>query len=281
MKIVFVGYNANGEKCLRALCERGRRPALVVIPDGVDAGGMRAVAGRRELPLREVGDIHALEPELRRMAPDLLVVASYPRLFRASLLAIPRKGELNVHTGALPRWRGVHPLNWALIHDDPEMGVTVHYMEEGADSGGIVAQKTIPVGIEDDINSMRDKLTTLGAELLADAIDRIADGTVTVSPQDSAAATWAPRRRPEQGRLDWSRPSREVFSLCRALYAPYPNAFGLRGDDIVRVEKVHVSARPGTVLARVGRCDYVVATGDGTIFVRMDSPDLEPGTVLR
>lgn len=280
MRIVFIGFNPNGEKCLAALLEADIVPVVVMAPDGYDIEPMQTLAGGRDVPFLAVGSLNRMEHELRDLRPDLMVVCSYPRLLRAHILSIPPKGVLNVHTAMLPTGRGMHPLNWALIRDEPRMGVTVHYMDEGMDSGDVVAQRSIPVGIEDDVNTMKDRLTTIGAELLVKAVRQVANDCVVRIPQDHSQATLAPRRGPEDGRIDWSRSSREVFNLCRALYTPYPTAFSEGPRGRAQVQRVHVAAAPGTVLAKLGEADYVVATGDGTIFVRLDRTDLEVGDAV-
>jgi methionyl-tRNA formyltransferase len=280
MNLVFAGFGLSGEKCLTALADAGWTPRLVISPADREIEPMRRLAQARRLAFRAADDVNALAGEIAPLAPDLLVAASYPQLFRRPLLALPRLGALNVHTSLLPRGRGVHPLNWALIRGEEEVGVTVHFMDEGMDSGDIVAQRAVPVGIEDDINTLRERLTTLGAELLVAAVRQVEHGCATRQPQDHARATLAPRRGPEDSRLTWPASSREVFNFCRALYTPYPPAFSFARGEPVRVEKVHVSATPGRILAKVGERDYVVATTDGTVFVTLDRADLAVGDTL-
>lgn len=282
MSLAFVGFKRNGESCLSALVEAGLPPALVATPAD-ESGAMHELADRCGAEFLVADRLPPLEEKLAEVRPELLLVASFPRLFPAELLRIPERGVLNVHTAALPRWRGMHPVNWALIHGDREVGVTVHFMDEGMDSGDIVAQERVPVGIEDDVNSLVEKLTAKGAELLVRATRDVLEGRAERRPQRREEATFAPRRRPADSRLDWAHPSCEVRDFCRALYAPYPNAYSFvegGGDAPVRVEKVHLCAAPGTILARAGERDYVVATADGTVFVRLDRADLAAGDRL-
>lgn len=282
MSIAFVGFKRNGEACLNALLEAGLAPALVAAPAD-ESGELRALASRCGAEFLLSEEVPPLAAKLAELRPDLALVASFPRLFPAEMLRLPRLGVLNVHTAALPRWRGTHPVNWALIHGDREVGVTVHFMDEGMDSGDIVAQERVTVGIEDDVNTLVEKLTAKGAELLVEAARGVLAGRARRRPQRHELATFAPRRRPADSRLDWSRASREILDFCRALYAPYPNAFSFvegNGACPVHVEKVHVSASPGTILARAGERDYVVATADGSIFVRLDRDDLAAGDRL-
>lgn len=282
MSLAFVGFKRNGERCLAALIDEGLAPSLVAAPAD-ESGELGALAGRCGAEFLVADQVPPLAEKLAEIQPELLLVASFPRLFPDEVLRIPPLGVLNVHTAALPRWRGMHPVNWALIHGDQEVGVTVHFMNEGMDSGDIVAQERVPVGIEDDVNTLVEKLTAKGAQLLVRATREVLEGRARRTPQRPELATFAPRRRPADSRLDWSHPSGEVLAFCRALYAPYPNAYsfveGDRGAP-VRVEKVHVSACPGTILARAGARDYVVATADGTVFVRLDREDLAVGNRL-
>jgi methionyl-tRNA formyltransferase len=278
MNFIFVGYNPNGEKCLAALLGAGFRPLEVVAPAGYDTEGIRVLSGLHELPYRETNSLSRASGALH--AIDLVVVASYPKLFPPEFVSAPRIGVVNVHTSALPRLRGVHPLNWALIRDERTVGVTVHFIDEGMDSGDIIAQEVFEVDIEDDINSILEKTTDAGARLLLRAVSEIERGQVVRSAQNHAGATFAPRRTPEDGRIDWADSSRQIFSLARALYTPYPRAFSDGPMGRVHVEKVFVSSVPGTVLAKVCPYCYVIATGDGTIYAQLDRDDIRVGAML-
>jgi methionyl-tRNA formyltransferase len=274
VSIVLVGWTEFGEACLDTIASAGLAPACVLVPDGYPAEGMREAAERIGIPVDVVGrDLETLRRALADHQADVMVVASFPWLLPQEVLDAPRLAALNVHTAKLPAYRGYHPLNWAIVRDEPEIGITVHYLDAGVDSGDILEQAAIPVTDRDDVNTIRERLTPLAGPLLVRALERLAEAGARVPgiQQRASQATFAPRRGPEDGRIKWTNTSRDVFNLVRALASPYPNAFSLREDGPrVELQSTYLG-EPGTVLAEVDG-HYLVATGDGVVLIRTSEP---------
>jgi methionyl-tRNA formyltransferase len=180
----------------------------------------------------------------------------YRKILAKEILAIPRRGALNLHGSLLPKYRGRCPLNWVLIHDESETGVTLHYMEEKPDRGDIVAQGAVRITDDDTALTLFDKLTGAAATLLRDTYPLLCAGTAPRRAQDHAQASYFGGRRPEDGRIDWSQSDRQVFNLVRAVTRPYPGAFTHLEGRTLYVWKTRllaavqrVEAAPGTVLA--------------------------------
>jgi methionyl-tRNA formyltransferase len=227
--------------------------------------GIRAL--RHERIDREV---LALVSEL---APDLVVVGEYNLKLPAGLLAAPRLGAINLHAAPLPRYRGQHPLQWMIIQGETEGAVTCHYLTEGLDAGPIIGQAAFPIGPEDTAAAVRPRITATGGPLLRGILRRFAAcGRLPATPQDEAAASWFPPRRPEDGELNWAAGATRAFNLIRALARPYPGAFCRHRGGTVRLDAALLpvlgqapGCRPGTVLtAQPGR--LVVAAGDGLVI---------------
>lgn len=305
-RIVFVGVHREAEAPLRWLLGGGGNVVGLVtlspeargpVSGAVDLVPAAEAAG---VPVRLVRQIN--EPGcvawIRALAPDLLLVLGWTQLVREELLAVPKIAALGFHASLLPRYRGRAPINWALIHGERETGNTMIVLEPGADEGDIVAQRRIPIGDEDDCATLYDKVAATEVEMLAEVLPQIRRGALPRRKQDPGEATVMPRRRPEDGGIDWSLPSRRVFDWVRALTHPYPGAFTHDGGRRLFVWRAALAeeggaAPPGTV--RKGGDGYpLVATGDGRVrLLRLQfegeaetegraiwEAGLEPGAVL-
>ena len=166
----------------------------------------------------------ALE-RLRAAEPDLLLSFYYRGLLPEAMLQVPRLGAFNVHGSLLPKFRGRAPVNWAILKGETRTGATLHRMRSRADTGEIVDQEAVPIGPDDTALEVQRRVTDAAVAILARRLDELKAGTAPAVPQDESAATRFGRRRPEDGRIDWSRPAREVHDLVRAVTHPYPGAF--------------------------------------------------------
>ena len=146
----------------------------------------------RRIPVHDVADVNAAPflDELRRQSIDLIVSINTPQRLKAPLLALPAHGCLNVHFGMLPRYRGLLPIFHALMNGEPSFGVTVHVMDEKLDNGDIVAQRAVPIGQSDTLDSLYPKAFAAAAELLAEAIDACARGLLVRRPNLEAEKTY-------------------------------------------------------------------------------------------
>ena len=168
---------------------------------------------------------------LALLAPDLGVVVAYGHLLRPALLAIPRLGLVNVHASLLPRWRGAAPIHWAIKSGDAQTGVSIMRVEAGLDSGAVWHQRSIAIGAGDTTGMLFERLATLGAEALIEALPRIAAGEQPV-PQDESRATHAPKIDRAMARIDWTMPVAEVSAQIRAM-DPAPGAWTtVAGRDV-------------------------------------------------
>jgi hypothetical protein len=163
--------------------------------------------------------------EVRGLGPDLILANSYSMLLGAELLDLPRLGCVNVHGGLLPEYRGSNPIQWALLNDEAETGVTMHYMTEGFDQGDIIAQERVAICFEDTWLDVRERLQRAAERLLEQELPKILSGRNARLPQDESRARYYRRRSAEDGRVDWQRPVRDLYNLIRALVKPHPGAY--------------------------------------------------------
>jgi methionyl-tRNA formyltransferase len=246
--------------------------AAVVLPSNRSAPALAAArAGAAGLdvltqpPQAEAGSFAA---DLHAIRPDLFVVWHYSMVLPPVVLQIPPLGAVNVHGGLLPDYRGAHVLQWAIVNGERETGVTLHYVDEGIDTGPIIAEVRVSIGERDDAASLSASLQAEGLRLLGEHWAAITSGTAAATPQSGGGRYW-PLRTPADGVIDWNQPAVGIRNLVRALVPPWPGATTLLGGtEIVvdRAEVVDASGAPGTVIA-VDRDRIVVAAGEGAIAI--------------
>ncbi|HEV7515785.1 MAG TPA: formyltransferase family protein [Thermoanaerobaculia bacterium] len=235
MRVLFFGYSQAGYRTVELLAERRSQGDEVVgvVTHRDDPAENRwyhtpaEAALAHSLPLfydEELGK-DGIVDLAAQLAPDLVLSVFYRHLLPDPVLASARLAALNLHPSLLPAYRGRAPLNWVLVNGESETGVTLHHMVRRADAGDIVAQRAIPIAPRDTALTLYHKIEAAGVELLREALPRVASGTAPRLPQDESRASKVGRRRPEDGRIDWSWPAARVDALVRAVAPPWPGAF--------------------------------------------------------
>ena len=200
--------------------------------------------------------------------PDLFVVVAYGQILPGSVLAIPRLGAINIHASLLPKYRGPAPIQWAIINREQETGVTTMWMDEGMDTGDILLTSKVPIGPEDTAQSLHDRLSELGAQLLVDTLDQLQPGRLVGTPQNKSEVSYAPLLKKGDGQIDWTRDAKSLDAFIRGMN-PWPGAFTLLLGKRLKVLKAKIvrketGEKPGTVLEGFPG-DFHVATGSGIL----------------
>ncbi len=176
-------------------------------------------------PKRDAPDYPPFVERVRSLAPDFFLVNSYSMRIGAELLRAAPFGGVNVHGAILPEFRGANPIQWALIGDERETGVTIHRLTEDIDAGAIVAQRKVPVFFRDTWLEIRDRIAQATETLLSESLPAVLNQTAPAVPQDSAKAHYYRRRNPEDGKIDWAKRVLDIYNLIRALVEPHPGAY--------------------------------------------------------
>ncbi len=281
-RVVFMGSPEFAVPTLRALAGRYEMRGVVTQPDRQAGRGreLRAPAVKSaaiELGIPVVQPPRLRETEamqaLRDWAPDVVIVAAFGQILRPEVLNLPSHGCLNVHASLLPRWRGAAPIQAAILAGDAETGITIMKMDEGLDTGGILAQARVAITPAETAASLSDKLAHLAPDLLMEALPGYLEGKLRPIPQDASKATKAPLLKKEDGLLDLNRPAEELERRVRAMN-PWPGAFILWEEQRLRILKAHVvdeAARPGEhVIHEKG-----MAVGTGGGLLALDEVQLE------
>ena len=298
-RILFFGYSEVGYECLDLLLSRGDNVIGLITHEDNPAEKIwfktPAMAAReRGVPVHTPDSVNTPEwrDRISAMAPDLILSVYYRHMIGARILDMPRLGAFNMHGSLLPRYRGRAPINWAVLQGESHIGMTLHRMVKSADAGAIVDQEGVEIGARDTAEQAFRKVLPCARKVLARQIDALLGGSARETEQDHSQATYFGGRKPEDGRIDWSKSSLVIFNLIRAVTDPYPGAFSDYADARLMVWWAEPKAQclqgrhgsPGEVLSSD---PLVVATGDGALELTRtewrgsSNPVLMPGDILQ
>lgn len=275
MNLLFAGTPPFAAAALDALIRDGHRILLVLTqPDRPAGRGLKPQASAvKQVALAHGLDIfqpdtlkdEAVIARLAALGADAMVVAAYGLLLPQRVLDLPRLGCLNIHASLLPRWRGAAPIQRAILAGDVQTGISIMQMDAGLDTGAVRIAEALPIGTDDDTQSLHDRLAQLGAGLILRALREWPPAVA----QDTAAATQAPKISKAETRIDWRAPAVAIERAIRA-YRPAPGAHTLWQGQVLKIWRAATCANgsaeavPGTVL-EAGGSVLRVATGDGIL----------------
>ncbi len=278
LRILFMGTPEFACPTLQELIDRGENiVAVVTQPDRPKGRGqqmqpppVKELALKHGIPVLQPLKVRVAEAveEIRNVAPDLIVVVAFGQILPKALLDIPPHGCINVHASLLPRYRGAAPLNWCIINGETETGVTTMLMDVGLDTGDMLLKKSIPIDPDEDAQSLHDRLATIGAEVLAETLDILADGKLVPERQDESLTCYAPMLKKELGCIDWSKRPKEIKDLIRGT-TPWPGAYTFLDNRMLKLFRPRIaygSGPTGTVLA-VGKNGIEIACNGGSLLI--------------
>ena len=203
-----------------------------------------------------------LDREIQK--PDLIFSFYYRSMLPMALLSRARMGAFNMHGSLLPKFRGRAPLNWAILKGERETGVTLHEMVEKPDAGRIVGQQAVPIGPDDNAVEVFHRMTDAAEAVLKRHLPEIVRGNVKWKPNDLSRGSYYGRRRPDDGRIDWSRPAQEIHDLVRAVAPPFPGAF----DATMKVFKTRMTnqTHQGQLGPYRDNGEWFARCGDGKVL---------------
>ncbi|HVN45160.1 MAG TPA: formyltransferase [Steroidobacteraceae bacterium] len=288
---VVFAYHDVGVRCLKVLLSGGVTVPLVVTvrDDPLEQRWFASVADTAtDYGLEVIAPTEPNTPELTRriseLQPDFLFSFYYRALLAPELLRVPRLGALNMHGSLLPRYRGRAPVNWAILRGERETGATLHYMVERADAGDIIDSQAVPILIDDDAREVFSKVTVAAESVLARSLPALIAGTAPRRAQPILPGEYFGRRRPEDGRIDWSRPALEIHNLVRAVAPPFPGAFGRIAGERWEIHRTRLAPlvgvpRGATLFSVAGSC--YLACGDGAALRLLGAADARGPIDLR
>lgn len=271
MKIIFMGTPDFSVPVLDALHQLHEIVAVYCQPPRPAGRGkadrpspVQARAEALKLPVRHPVSLRSegAAKDLAALGADVAVVVAYGLILPQAVLDAPRHGCLNIHASLLPRWRGAAPIQRAIMAGDQATGICIMQMEAGLDTGPVLLREAVAIGTEETSADLHDRLSALGARLIVQALDRLAD--LRAEPQPEAGVTYAAKIDKAEARVDFTRPAVEVDRLIRGL-SPFPGAWvDIRGERVklLRSRLTDGAGAPGEVLR-----GFVVACGSGAVEI--------------
>ena len=276
-RILFFGYSEVGYECLSLLLERGDNVvALITHEDNPNEKiwfKTPAVTAREKgIPVFTPESVNTPEwrERIAALKPDLILSVYYRHMIGTKILALPPLGAFNMHGSLLPKYRGRAPINWAVLHGEPRLGMTLHRMVKDPDAGAVVDQDGADIGPRDTAEQAFRKVLPCARRVLARQIDALLTGTAKETPQDDSQATYFTGRKPEDGRINWAQTSAQIFNLIRAVTDPYPGAFTEIGSARLMIwwaqpESTATKSRHGKPGEILSLTPLIVATADGAL----------------
>ena len=276
MKILFIGAVEGSKIALESLVDAGIRPTHVLtLPpelakrhsDFVDIGGVARRIGCEILYSSDINDALTLG-KIETIRPDLCLVIGWSQICHRRFRGIARLGNIGFHPAALPKMRGRAVIPWTILLNLPTTAASLFWLDEGVDSGDILAQTNITVTADETAKSLYKKQTDALAAMLPVAVNSVLKGTANRTPQDSSKASYCAKRTPADGRINWMHPAAKIERFIRAVGAPYPGAFTTSPSGPLWIDSARLPQTPVTYIGipgqiqAIGETSFTVLCGD-------------------
>jgi methionyl-tRNA formyltransferase len=284
MLLIFCGTPSFAVPTLDRLVEAGHSiPLAVTQPDRPRGRGMEVALSPVKDAATRLG-ITVVQPatiknnsefrnQLGAIRPDAIIVVGYGRIIPQWMIDLPRLGNLNLHASLLPKYRGAAPIQWAIASGESVTGVTTMRIDAGLDTGDMLMQREMPVGLEDTAETLGPKLAVMGADLMLETLRGLESGRVRPAPQDHVHATLAPILKKEDGRMDFCRTASDLFNRLRG-FQPWPGAFTTFKTKTLQVHRAHPVQNASAM--QHGQ----IAVEGARLFVGCGKDDTGEGTML-
>jgi len=278
LNIVFMGTPDFAVPSLKALSDAGENvTAVFTQPDKPKGRGykmvptpVRKAALEMNIPvyqplsLRKGEDAETAFNILKENAPDLIVVVAYGQILPEEILSLPKYGCINVHGSLLPEYRGAAPMQWCLLNGEKKTGVTTMMMDKGLDTGDMLVKSEIEIGENETFAELHDRLALCGAETLLKTIEKLKNGTLTLTPQDDSLSTYSPMITKNMSLIDFNEPARKIHNTVRAI-----TGFAFLGGKRIKFFRSELTGKksaeePGTVTE--ASSELLAVCGDGEVI---------------
>lgn len=285
MRLIFLGTPEFAIPSLRKLVEEHKVLAVVTQPDRPAGRGQKLTPPPVKVVAQELG-LPVLQPltakekaflsQVEELHPEIIVAAAYGQFLPQALLMLPPRGSINLHPSLLPKYRGAAPIPWAIIQGEAVTGVTVMLVSKGMDAGPILLQREEPILPDDTAGTLTARLASLGALVLAEALQLIEEGKLQPIPQDEHLASYAPKLKAEDGLIPWGWEARRLHNLIRGL-SPQPAAYTFFKGKRLKVLQSALAAEEGGgapgIILKVEKEGLLVQAGKGALRLLQVQPE--------
>ena len=283
MRVLFMGTPVFAVNVLQGLIDHYEVIGVVTQPDKMvgrkqelKPSPVKELASKYSIPVLQPVKIREEYQDVLDFHPDIIITCAYGQIIPKEILDYPKYGCINVHASLLPKLRGGAPIHKAIINGYSKTGITIMYMDVGMDDGDIIKEREIPILDTDNLESLHDKLSILGKELLLETLPSILDGTNERIPQNKEEVTFAYNVTREEEHIDFSKSNREVFNLIRGL-SPVPGSYANLFDHEIKIyeaklcDKKYSSSKDGEIV-ELTKEGIVVACREGSIILTQLKP---------
>ncbi|MBK7230387.1 MAG: methionyl-tRNA formyltransferase [Ignavibacteriales bacterium] len=278
MKIVFMGTPDFAIPSLKILLKNNHQILAVVTTTDKERGRGQKVTFTAVKQFAVENNIPVYQPEklkgnnefveqMKSLNPDLFVVVAF-RILPKEVFDIPKFGSFNLHGSYLPKYRGAAPIQWALINGDEETGLTTFKLAEKVDTGNIYLQEKVKINPDDNFETLHDRMSLVGAELVYKTVTMIESGNIELQAQDNSLASPAPKITKETCLIDWSKPASEIHNLVRGL-SPHPVAYFLHNNKVIKIYKTEIvkdlNLKPGEI--HQTKTELIIGCGKDSLLI--------------
>lgn len=288
MNIVFFGSGKIAVSSLEALIKNKYKVVCVVTaPDKQKGRGLpvtftpiKDLAIKKELKIYQPENPSSNDSieQIRKLRPDLFVVFSYGKILSRELLEIPKKLPVNIHASLLPKYRGAAPINWVLINGEKVTGVSIIKMNEKMDEGDIILKEQIEIAEADTFLTLERKISELAEVLIIETLEKIKNDKVVFIKQDHAQASYAPKLKKEDGRIDWNKSAYLINNQIKGCL-PWPGSFTIHKDKPIKIWLAEVTGvqlgeecKPGSIISCSKDGILVATKKDGLLIKEVQIP---------
>ena len=276
MKIIFMGTPDFSVPCLNSLIDAGHEILAVFTQPDKPRGRKQELTPPEVKVCALQHGLTVYQPKTLRdgeamkiiadLAPDCIVVVAYGKILPKEILDYPKYGCINIHASLLPKYRGSAPIQWSVINGEKETGVTIMQMDEGIDTGDMLYQKAIPIMIDDTAESMFEKLSALGGEMIVDALRKLEKDELKAIKQDDALSSHAPMLDKKISEIDWDQPAEKVHDLVRGLYSWPIAQTSLHGKKL-KIYRTSLGKGRGESGAVINTAPLTIACKEGAVVI--------------
>lgn len=281
--IVFMGTPAFAVPALQTLTKNFKLLAVVTQPDRragrgkkMQSPAVKKAALSLDIPVVQPENIRQAEFRdwLAELETDFIVTCAYGKILPPAVLALPRLGALNIHASLLPSYRGAAPIHRAIMNGEKASGVTIMHMDQGMDTGDMILQQAVPITAAETTGSLHDKLASLGATLVVEAICALKNDRAQRLKQDNQLATYAPPLTRAEEHIDWCKSSEVIHNQVRGMN-PWPGAYTELNNQRLKIwagKPVDRQGKPCGAVIAIEQEGFLVATGDGAYLITQLQP---------